>query len=94
MVARPRPPRGAPNARVVSTAPAPDRDERRESVRAGRREGEGWPSMGWQVEAGVQSSMGRPKLFDMYKIGYADSNGVIDERGLSWRARPKPVWAP
>ena len=49
--------------------------------------------MGWQVKAGVQSSRGRAKLFDMDKIGYADSNGAIDERGFSWRARAKPVWA-
>ena len=49
--------------------------------------------MGWQVEAWVQSSTGRPKLFAMYKIGYADSNGVINEHEFSWRARAKPVLA-
>ena len=49
--------------------------------------------MEWQVEVGVQSRTGRPKLFDMYKIGHAISNGAIDDRGLSCRARAKPVWA-
>ena len=31
----------------------------------------------------VQLSTGRPKLFYRYKIGYADSNDGIDERGFS-----------
>ena len=44
--------------------------------------------MGRQVESGVQSSTGRMKLLGRYKIGYADWNGAIDERGFSWRARP------
>ena len=47
--------------------------------------------MSGRWEAGVQSSTGRPKLFDVYKIRYADSNGAIDERVFSWRARAKPV---
>ena len=37
---------------------------RRESFCAGRR-GEGRGAVGWQAEAGVQSSTGNPKLFDM-----------------------------
>ena len=49
--------------------------------------------MGWQVEAGVQSSKGRPRLLNMYKIGCVDFNGAIDECGFSWRARAKSVWA-
>ena len=46
--------------------------------------------MGRQVEDGVQPSTGRPKLFDKDKIGYADSNDDIAERGFSCRARAKP----
>ena len=49
--------------------------------------------MGRRVEAGVQSSTGGPKLFDRHEIGYADSNGGIDERGFSCQARAKPGWA-
>ena len=89
VVARPRPPRGA-----LSPTPAPDGDGHRESVCDGRWEGGGdGRAVGWQVEAGVQSSTGSPKLFDRYKIGYADSNGGIDERGFSCRAWEKPGWA-
>ena len=57
------------------------------------RKGGGGRAVGWQVEVGVQSSTGRPKLFDKYKIGYADLIGTVDERGFSWRARAKPLWA-
>ena len=39
VAARPRPPRGALSAKIVSTASAPDGDGRRESVCAGRRGG-------------------------------------------------------
>ena len=46
-----------------------------------------------QVEAVVQPSTGKPKPFDRYKIGYADSNDGNDERGFSRRARAKPAWA-
>ena len=57
VVARPRPPRGALSARVVSTASAPDGAGRRESVCAGRRGGGGGGrAVGRQVEADVQSS--------------------------------------
>ena len=31
-------------------------------------------------------------LFDTYEIGYADSDGGIDKRGFSCRARAKPGW--
>ena len=93
VVARPRPPRGALSARVVSAAPAPDGDVRRESVFAGRRE-RGRVAEQWvrrrRLVCNVQSSTGRPKLFDRYKIGYADSNGGVDERGFSCRARAEP----
>ena len=47
----------------------------------------------WREVSSVQSSMGRLKLFDRYKIGYADSNGGIDERGFSCSAWAKPGWA-
>ena len=48
LVARPRPPRGALSARVVSMAPASDGRGRRETVCTGRRggRGKGWPSIG------------------------------------------------
>ena len=82
LVARPRLPRGALSARVVSTAPAPDGDGSRESVCTGKR-GEGGVAEHWGgrwrlVCSLVQSSTGRPKLFDRNKIGYAYSNGGID----------------
>ena len=52
-------------------------------------------TLGRQVEVGVQSSMGGQcrGLFDRYRIGCADLNGGIDERGFSCRARVKPRWA-
>ena len=44
--------------------------------------GGGGRAVGRQVEAGVLSSTGKLELFDRYKIGYADSNVVIDKRGF------------
>ena len=58
----------------------------------GREEGRDGRALERHVELGVQSSTGRPKprVFDRYKIGYADVNIGIDERGFSCRARVKP----
>ena len=83
--------------RVVSKAPASEGCGRRESACTGRwgggRDGR---ALGRQVEAGVQSSTGRPKprLFDSYKIRYANLNGGIDECEFSCRGRVKTGWAP
>ena len=56
---------------------------------AGR--GGGGRAVGWQVEVGVQLRQVRGDrsrgLFDGHKIGYADSNCGVDERGFSCRAR-------
>ena len=43
-------------------------------------------AVGRQVEAGVQSSTGRPKLSGRHKIGYADSNGGL--MNVYFRAGP------
>ena len=62
LIAKLRPPRGALTAGGVSTAPASDGSGRHESVCAGRRGGgRDGLALGRQVEAGVQSSTGKPK---------------------------------
>ena len=51
-------------------------------------------SLGSDLDNDHRSDAGsRKKTVSMYEIGYTDSNNAIDERGFSWRARAKPVWA-
>ena len=74
LIARPRPPRGALSARVVSTAPASSRHGRRESVCTGRRGGgTGWPSIGAAGGGWCAFKYGETEAEDCLKfqIGYA-----------------------
>ena len=58
----------------------------------GDGEGEGVAEQWGGVCSQVRIARSRG-LFDSYKIGYADSNGGIDERGCSRQATAKPGWA-